>query len=198
MTAGRTVNAQSQNWCTPRKYVEAVKRVFRGDIDLDPCSNAHSLVHAATQYILPQHDGLRESWNFRRIYVNPPYGADRTRGTTIKHWLRRCAEAHRRFGSEVLALVPVAPNTSHWKEFVWSKAAGVCFLYDTRLRFLVNGKDTGKGAPMACAMVYWGGSFDRFLDVFAEFGAVVDIRPLKGRQIGHHTRLVQPSLLQDY
>lgn len=197
MTAGRTVNTQSRDWCTPRKYVEAVKRVFGGDIDLDPCSNAHSLVRAKTEYVLPQHDGLRESWNFRRIYVNPPYGTDRERGTTIKHWLRRCAEANRRFGSEVLALVPVAANTSHWKEYVWGKAAGVCFLYDTRLRFLVAGEDVGKGAPMACAIVYWGEQFGKFLEVFGEFGAVVDIRPLKGRKIGHHSRLMQPALLED-
>ncbi len=30
--------------------------------------------------------------------------------------------------------------------------------YDTGLRFLENGYDTGKGAPMACCMIYWGTS----------------------------------------
>ena len=62
----------------------------------------------------------------------------------------------KRYGSEVLALVPVATNTRHWKAFVFGAADAVAFLYDTRLRFLVNGKDSGKGAPMSCAMVYWG------------------------------------------
>ncbi|MCX5674982.1 MAG: DNA N-6-adenine-methyltransferase [Planctomycetota bacterium] len=198
MTAGRTINSQSQDWGTPRKYVEAVKRVLGGDIDLDPCSNARSIVHARTEYVLPRHDGLRESWDFRRIYVNPPYGADRVRGTRIKDWLRRCADAHKRYGSEVIALVPVATNTSHWKEYVWGKATAVCFLYDTRLRFLVAGKDVGKGAPMSCAMVYWGENFEKFLEVFTEFGAVVDLGPLKGRKIGHHSRMMQPALLEDY
>jgi hypothetical protein len=195
MTAGRTINSQSQDWGTPRKYVEAVKQVLGGEIDLDPCSNAHSLVHAKTEYMLPEHDGLRESWNYKRVYVNPPYGADRTRGTTIKHWLRRCAEANERFGSEVLALIPVAPNTSHWKEYVWGRASAIGFFYDTRLRFLVGGKDRGKGAPMSCAMVYWGDNYEKFLEVFLEFGAVVDVRPLKSLKIGHRQRLVfrQPS-----
>lgn len=198
MTAGRTTNSQSQDWCTPRKYVEAVRNFFGGAIDLDPCSNVHSIVRAGTQYVLPEHDGLRGSWNYKRIYVNPPYGADRSRGTTIKHWLRRCAEAHTRFGSEVIALVPVAANTSHWKEYVWGAASGIGFLYDTRLRFLVAGKDVGKGAPMACAMVYWGDDYERFAEVFIQFGAVVDIRPLKGHRIGHHGRLRQEALLMDY
>jgi len=88
-------------------------------------------------------------------------------------------------------LVPVATNTSHWKEYVWGRATAVCFLYDTRLRFLVEGKDEGKGAPMSCAMVYWNKSIDIFLDVFYEFGAVVDLRPLQGKVIGDKREISQ-------
>jgi len=184
MTAGRTVNSQSVNWCTPVKYVNAVRQIFRGSIALDPCSNEFSIVHAETEYRLPEHDGLTESWDFPTIYVNPPYGADRVRRTTIKNWLYKCAYAHKHYDSEVLALIPVAPNTRHWKQYIWGRATAVCFLYDTRLRFLVDGKDEGKGAPMACAMVYWNKDYDLFLDVFNEFGAVVDLRPMQGRTTG--------------
>lgn len=198
MTAGRTVNSMSQEWGTPQKYVDAVKRVYGGIIDLDPCSNKYSIVHAKTEYRLPKHDGLRESWNYGRIYVNPPYGADRERGSTIKMWIYRCAEAHKTYESEVLALIPVAPNTVHWKNYIWGRAASVSFLYDTRLRFLVNGKDEGKGAPMACAMVYWGKNYDKFFEVFIEFGAVVDLRPLIGRRIGEYDKLIQPRLIDDF
>ena len=122
MTAGRRVNTQSQNWGTPAKYVNAVKAFWDGKIDLDPCSNEYSIVHAATEYRLPEQDGLKESWNYPTIYVNPPYGADRQRGTTIKDWLARCARAHIDYKSEVIALVPVATNTSHWKSYVFGQA----------------------------------------------------------------------------
>lgn len=150
---------------------------------MDPCSNRHSIVDAKTKYSLPKHDGLKESWAFSTIFVNPPYGADRERGTTIKDWLRRCANAHKMHGAEVLALVPVAANTSHWKHYVWGQATGVAFLYDTRLRFLVEGSDGGKGAPMACAMIYWGADYSRFEHVLLSFGAVVDLRSLHGKRI---------------
>lgn len=179
MTAGRNVNSQNLDWCTPGKYVDAVRRLFGGAIALDPCSNRWSIVGADTEYTLPDHDGLRESWDFPTVYVNPPYGADRERGTSIRHWLGRCAAAHEQYGAEVAALVPVATNTGHWKKYVWSRAAAICFLYDTRLRFLEQGQDTGKGAPMSCAMVYWHDDIDRFVEVFREFGAVVDIRTLQ-------------------
>ncbi len=184
MTAGRTVNAQSVDWCTPAQYVEAVKQVFGGFIDLDPCSNQWSVVHAKKEFILPIHNGLVEEWNYPTIYVNPPYGADRERKTTIKHWLGKCHHAYQTFASEVIALIPVAANTSHWKEYIWGQATAICFLYDTRLKFLENGSSEGKGAPMACAMIYWGQHYQKFFDVFLPFGAVVSLQNLVGKQVG--------------
>ena len=184
MTAGRNVNTNSQEWCTPHKYVDAVREVFGGRIALDPCSNAYSIVCADTSYALPKHDGLRESWDYSTIYVNPPYGADRSRGTRIRDWLRQCAMARMTYSSEIIALVPVATNTRHWKEYVFGVADAVAFLYDTRLRFLVNGKDEGKGAPMSCAMIYWGESVSKFDQVLSQHGAVIDLRSLQGKVIG--------------
>ena len=176
MTAGRkNADTLSKDWCTPHKYVDAVRRVFGGQIDLDPCSNKWSVVKAKIEWSLPHDDGLRKQWSFPTIYVNPPYGGDRERGTKISHWLRKCADAFYELGAEVIALVPVAANTLHWKESVWARATSVCFLYDTRVRFLESGWDGGKGAPMACAAVYWGTKPEEFAIAFSEHGAVVDL-----------------------
>lgn len=185
MTAGRSnISSLSQNWCTPPKYVRAIREFFNGSIALDPCSNRHSIVRATVEYSLPSSDGLVESWDYPTIFVNPPYGRDYERHTTIRDWLRRCAESNVLHGAEVLALVPVATNTRHWKNYVFGAATAVAFLYDTRLRFLENGKDGGKGAPMSCAMVYWGKDYERFERTFICFGAVLDLRHLRGRLIG--------------
>ena len=185
MTAGRKIRSQNQDWGTPKKYVDATREFFKGEIELDPCSNKYSIVGARTEYMLPQQNGLCETWNFRTLYVNPPYGIDHKHGTTIKDWLKKCEEAYRIHHAEVLALVPVATNTGHWKKYVYGKATAICFLYDTRLRFLVNGKEAGKGAPMSCAIIYWGNNFKRFSKIFMAFGAVVDIGNLKGKAIGY-------------
>lgn len=178
VTAGRHNRATlSKDWGTPQKYVAAARAALGGVIHLDPCSNAWSIVGAQTSWRLPETDGLVATWNFPTIYVNPPYGADRDRGARIGDWLRKCAHAHVDFGAEVVALVPVAANTRHWKESVWARASAIGFLYDTRLKFLEFGRDTGKGAPMACAAVYWGAHTHRFATAFAPHGAVV---PLAG------------------
>ncbi|HAT13778.1 MAG: DNA N-6-adenine-methyltransferase [Microcoleus sp.] len=184
MTAGRQVISDKKDWGTPQKYVDAVKEVFGGVIHLDPCSSPFSIVGAVVECRLPEYDGLSEFWTFPTIYVNPPYGNDVKRGTKITDWFRKCEEANRVFQSEVIALVPVATNTGHWKKYVYGKATAICFLYDTRLRFLVDGKDEGKGAPMSCAMIYWGKNFQSFFDVFIKYGAVVNIENLRDVKIG--------------
>lgn len=186
MTAGRQSVSKKKDWQTPKKYVDAVKDVFGGIISLDPCSSQYSIVNAEVEYMLPEHDGLSQIWNFQTIYVNPPYGNDTERGTRIIDWLRKCDQANSVFGSEVIALIPVATNTAHWKKYIYGKATAICFLYDTRLKFLVDGKDEGKGAPMSCAIIYWGNNFQRFFDVFIQHGAVVDIRNLQGIKVGEH------------
>ena len=176
MTAGRKIISQSQEWCTPQKYVRAIKHFFGSAPELDPCSNINSIVGAKNSFLLPKKDGLKQKWNYKTIYVNPPYGRSKNSKSSIYDWLEKCSTAHQEFNSEVLALVPVATNTAHWKEFVFSEAAGICFLADTRLKFLVDGNEDNKGAPMACAMVYWGKDFKKFQKVFGAFGAVVKTR----------------------
>ncbi len=184
MSAGRTVNSQSQSWCTPEKYVNAIKLFFGNSVKVDPCSNEHSIVNADIEWTLPEHDGLVKEWDYPTIYVNPPYGADRKRGTTIKDWLLKCASTRKQYNSEILALVPVAVNTKHWKQSVFGQASAICFLYDTRLKFLENGNGGGKGAPMACSMIYWGENYKKFYNIFISYGAVVDISNLIGKEIG--------------
>lgn len=196
MSAGRNVNSLSQDWCTPPKYIDAIKEMFDGIIELDPCSNKDSIVNAKIEYILPKNDGLLEDWNFHTIYINPPYGADRKRGTTIKEWLKKCYESNKKYNSEILALVPVATNTGHWKHYVWGKATSICFLYDTRLKFLIEGSTDNKGAPMSCCMIYWGKNYDKFNNIFIKFGAVIDIRPLHKEKIGLYKELLEPSLFE--
>ena len=185
MTAGRnSAESLSQHWCTPPQYVTAIREFFGGTIALDPCSNCYSIVDAEVEYLLPEIDGLHASWDYPTIYINPPYGRDRERGTSILDWLMMASYANRVHGAEVLALIPVAPNTKHWKRHVFGAATAVAFLYDTRLKFLVDGKSGGKGAPMACAMVYWGAKYRRFEKRFLAFGAVCDLRHLRGKPVG--------------
>ena len=193
MSAGRQAVTENKDWCTPQKYVDAVKRVWGGSIDLDPCSSIYSVVDAKTEFLLPETDGLFEEWDYPTVYVNPPYGNDKDRGTTIRDWFRKIATTYQKYNNEVIALVPVATNTSHWKRYVYPLASSICFLYDTRLKFIIGGSNENKGAPMSCCAIFYGGNPSSFMEEFSSFGATL---PLSGvmlpkpsmeyEQIGFH------------
>jgi len=190
MSAGRQSVTDNKDWCTPKKYVDAVKRVWGGKIDLDPCSSIYSIVNANTEYLLPEKDGLYEKWYHPTVYVNPPYGNDRERGTTIRDWFNKIALSIQKYNNEIIALVPVATNTSHWKKYVYPIAKSICFLYDTRLKFIIGGTDDNKGAPMSCCVIYYGHNHLNFIEVFSEFGATVPLTEIKMPDlISEHERM---------
>jgi hypothetical protein len=131
-------------------------------------------VKAVTEYRLPTHDGLKDSWDYPTIFVNPPYGTDKVRKTRIYHWFKRIAEAADN-GSQIIVLVPVATNTSHWKEYVYPKAQAICFISAPRLKFYVDGKEDPKGAPMSCALIYYGNDVKKFAQEFKTHGVVIPL-----------------------
>lgn len=175
MSAGRTVITESVAWNTPPKYVDAVVEVL-GTIALDPCSNDGSMVPSTTRFALPV-DGLAQQWDFPTIFVNPPYGRDTVRKTSVLTWVRKAEEAHRLHGAEILMLIPVATNTRHFKDVIFPEFTSICFLADTRLRFYINGVENQKGAPMACCMVYAGDRPAVFARTFQRFGTVLNLQP---------------------
>lgn len=169
--AGMSIYSNSTDWNTPTKYVDLIYRMF-DHIEFDPCSNKGSIVNAQTEIILPD-DGLNQEWNYKTIFVNPPFGKDFERKTTIKNWIKKCYETYKEYNSEILLLMPVATNTSHWKEYIFGKASAICFLYDTRLKFRINGNENNKGCTTACAMIYYGANVEKFYEIFISVGHVM-------------------------
>ena len=168
MSAGRKAVSNKKDWNTPPKYINVITK-FLGEIELDPCSNELSLINSKEKIILPK-DGLKETWNYKTIYVNPPYGRDIERKTSIKDWVIKADESHKNFNSEIIMLIPVATNTSHYKDIIFKTSDGICFLSDTRLKFMIDGKLSKKGAPMSCAIIYWGRNYEKFEKEFSLYG----------------------------
>lgn len=173
MSAGRTINSQTSEWCTPSKYVKLIEDFF-DTIELDPCSNENSIVNSTIKFIYPKQDGLILDWNFKTIYVNPPYGKG-LNGTSIKDWFKKSYYANLYYQSEIIMLVPVATNTKHWKDYVFNKATAICFLSDTRVKFRINGNENNKGSPMSCCLIYYGNRIDRFKEITSNVGNTIEL-----------------------
>jgi hypothetical protein len=174
MSLNRKAVSKNKSWNTPPKYVKLIEEFF-GNIELDPCSNEYSLINSTTKYCLPT-DGLNESWNFKTIFINPPYGKSPETKTSIYNWIQKGAKANEEYNSEILYLIPVATNTKHFKDLIFKSACGICFLNDTRLRFWSEGVEDKKGAPMSCCIVYFGDNYNKFEKIFSGSGRCFKIK----------------------
>ena len=151
MVAALTVK-DSDRWRTPAWIVDLVRRVSRtGQIDLDPCGHAGSLVGARRQFLLEQgEDGFALRWS-GFCYVNPPY----SRGH-LEAWLRRCRD-QADAGAEVVALVPGDSSTDWWHGRVRT-ADAFCQLKG-RVQFV----GAPQSAKFGSVLVYFGTRPDAFV-----------------------------------
>jgi phage N-6-adenine-methyltransferase len=144
--AGHIQTAARTDWCTPPEIVSVVRQAFGGQIDLDPCSNARSVVGARKNYTI-RDDGLARKWR-GNAYVNPPYG----RG--LNAWVRKAVhESHGDWPANVIMLIPAAVGTVRWQTLVFPEAKAICFI-DGRVKFI----GAAASAPMDCALVNFGNS----------------------------------------
>jgi hypothetical protein len=160
-------SAISESWYTPRPYVDAVREVFGGTIDLDPasCAEANRTIRAEAIFTA-ESDGLRHRWH-GRVYLNPPWGRQ---GRAKKAFIQRAIDAYERseIAAAILALNSNA-TTSAW--FAPLFAYPICF---PNHRVAHYGPGGSGGAPNSgTVFVYLGPEPERFADVFSRFGAVV-------------------------
>jgi len=61
------------DFVSPVELIATVTAFFDGEIDLDPASshNANKLIHA-NRYFCPEHQGLRQIWKAKSVYLYPP------------------------------------------------------------------------------------------------------------------------------
>lgn len=169
---------------TPDEIVAAIHRQWGGPAQLDPCADLSRPIAAVNWG--PETNGLDRARVWRgTVWCFPSGGVawggpDGSR-SLIGDWTHRCREAFAVNGSEVLALIPVATNTAHWRRDVWGVPAGgaataVSFLYEPRVKFLIQGKPYGRGASIPYATVYWGRNVRAFADAWRGLGAIVEIK----------------------
>ena len=126
-------NSTSDSWATPDWLFDELDELY--GFTLDPC--ADHLNYKCTQYFTREDDGLAQSWDGERVWLNPPYGRE------IGKWMKKALEAD----ALVVALVPARTDTAWWHDYVLGKA-NVEFLRG-RLKF----SDSTNSAPFPSAIV---------------------------------------------
>ncbi len=163
--------ADSVEWYTPRRYIEAARAVM-GGFDTDPASNdtAQAIIEADTYYTIDD-NGFDKPWR-GRVWLNPPYGVENGKAVAGK-WADRLIDQYRMgITSEAILLVNAVID-SKWFNVLWQFP--ICFT-DHRIRFEVPAgtpKETPNSPVIGSAFVYLGSNVTAFVREFSQFGAVV-------------------------
>lgn len=148
--------SQSVDHGTPPVVAEGIIYPVLGDpVDLDPCSNADSIIRARRKVMKPD-DGLAIPWR-GRVFVNPPYG-----DKLIRPFIEKIVVEHRHHGAEIIALIPANVSTE-WFDLV-AATARCAFFWGPgdggrRLRFIGNEMN----ATFASCVAYWGPNMGLFV-----------------------------------
>ena len=151
--------SESPEWYTPKHIIKLAVAAL-GEIDLDPCSNSHKVpnVPAKTHYTKDD-DGLSRPW-FGKVYLNPPYG------DVIPDWIEKLVQSYE--GGEVEAAIALLPGRIDTQWFQPLYEYLICHVRG-RLQFV--GSDNS--APFPSVVVYLGTDEQRFVEVFAELGPIL-------------------------
>ena len=134
------MTSNSDEWTTPIELFDSLHNRFIFDLD----AAASDENHLCDRYYTKESDGLRRSWEWRRVFCNPPY-------SQIAKWAEKFqAESSRAL--LIVALLPARTDTRWWHNHVRSSADLIWFLKG-RLKF-----GDGKGsAPFPSALAFWFG-----------------------------------------
>lgn len=141
-----------------------------GVVELDPCSNDHSIVGAAVE--CRYHGGLSRPWlelapNLSRprhfAYVNSEYGQ-----VLAERWVPRVIAEHRA-GIEIVQLVPARFDTGWWRQL--RTAAARVAVVRGRLQF-IRPRRKRSPALFPSALFYLGPRAAEFEALFSELADV--------------------------
>ena len=104
-------SSKSDEWETPEATFRKLDQEF--GFDLDPCASDNN--HKCEEYYTKEQDGLKQSWEGRRVWCNPPYGRQ------IAKWVEKAHQESQR-GALVVMLIPARTDTKWFHEWIYGKA----------------------------------------------------------------------------
>lgn len=163
-------SSASVEWFTPPEIIEAVLKLYQGEITTDPAARMHNDPALPVSYsYTKEENGLSWPWK-GKVYLNPPYSG------RVLLWMDKAVKEYRAGNiQEILILWKSSTDTQAFRK-ITEIADHVCFI-SGRLKF----SGSKNPAPFPSALFYAGHHKDAFRDLFSEFGPIwqkgIDRRP---------------------
>jgi len=135
-------SSKSGEWETPQDLFGTLDKIFH--FDLDVCATKNNT--KCEQFFNLEDDSLKQSWEDKICWMNPPYGRE------IDDWVAKAFWEAREHSITVVALLPARTDTKWWHSFVM-RAQQIWFIRG-RVKF-VGAKSS---APFPSCIVIWTGA----------------------------------------
>ena len=109
-------SSEVMSWSTPQWLFDQINQEF--NFTLDACADKSN--HKCNKYYTESDNGLVQSWNGERVWINPPYGREQ------KAWIQKAYEESDKAIS--VLLIPARPDTRVFHEIIAPHAAEIRFL----------------------------------------------------------------------
>lgn len=179
---------KTAEWYTPNDpWINMVKSVFGGVINLDPASNrfAQSWIDAVLWYGPEQEengypefaDGLIPIWNysncsFNTVFCNPPYNG--SSANWVKKAEQEYIESLKGCVGTKMEVIMLVNNAAGYKWFEDIMDKWTTCLVRERIRFVDEDGNQGGQAKKASVFAYLGENPARFKEVFGEVGRITN------------------------
>ena len=104
-------SSKTDLWSTPQDLFDALTLNF--DFTLDPCATYENA--KCSKYYTKEQDGLKQSWQGERVFVNPPYGRE------ISKWVKKAYEESSNC-KVIVMLLPARTDTKWFHDYIYKKA----------------------------------------------------------------------------
>jgi phage N-6-adenine-methyltransferase len=131
--------SKTEEWETPQELYNVLDKLYY--FTLDPCATKEN--KKCRYYFDKNMDGLCQSWEGHRVFMNPPYGRK------ISKWIKKAYNESLSGNTKVICLIPSRTDTRWWHDYVMK---GEVTFIKGRLKF---GK-YANSAPFPSAIVVFG------------------------------------------
>lgn len=112
-------SSETDLWATPQWLYDHYDKQYQ--FTLDPCATRENA--KCIRYFTKEDDGLAQSWDGERVFMNPPYGRE------IGRWVKKAVESN----AFVVMLLPARTDTKWFHDYLYGTAT--IYFIKGRLKF---------------------------------------------------------------
>lgn len=125
-----------QNWRTPKYLFDWCVEMF-GPFDIDAAADDDN--HLCSEYWTPKDNALKQDWNDKLIFCNPPFNKAR-------YFAAKARNASVKSNARICMVLPAATSSWYFHD-VMDRDAADCYLIIPRVRFVDPGGNDRQSPP---------------------------------------------------